>query len=173
MWGSHCPVHPVQMSLRDRHRRHRRAHWPWGVERILPNRRFSDLLRLRIPTSPPRPFTTERRALLAVVARTLEEHKAIDLLMLDLRTLSNATDVFVIASGTSDTHVRALAQHVLEALMLAGDRPHHVEGIESGRWVLIDMVDYVVHIFHPDHRRYYQLERLWADAPPVSVDSLR
>ncbi len=81
------------------------------------------------------------RLLLEVIQRTLEEHKAIDIVMLDLRTLSNATDVFVIASGSSNTHVRALAQHVLNALMKAGDRPHHVEGFESGRWALIDMVD--------------------------------
>ncbi len=113
------------------------------------------------------------RLLLEVIQRSLEEHKAIDIVMLDLRTLSNVTDVFVIASGSSITHVRALAQHVLDALMKAGDRPHHVEGIESGRWALIDMVDYMVHIFHPDLRQYYQLERLWADAPPVSVDSMR
>ena len=126
-----------------------------------------------IPTSPPRPFNAETGMLLEVIVHTLEEHKAIDLVMLDLRTVSDATDVFVIASGSSDTHVRALAQYVLEALAQAGDRPHHVEGIEGGRWALIDMVDYVVHVFHPDHRQYYQLERLWADAPPVSVDSMR
>ena len=103
---------------------------------------------------------------------TLEQHKAIDLVALDLRTVSDATDVFIIVSGSSDTHVRALANHVLAAVRKIGDRPHHVEGIESGRWALIDMVDCVVHIFHPEPRQYYQLERLWADAPPVSVDSM-
>jgi ribosome-associated protein len=104
--------------------------------------------------------------------RTLEEHKAIEIVALDLRRVSDATDVFVIASGSSDTHVRALAQRVYDALLASGDRPHHVEGIESGRWALLDMVDCVVHIFHPELRQYYQLERLWADASPVSIDSL-
>jgi ribosome-associated protein len=88
--------------------------------------------------------------------------------VLDLRTLSDATDFFIIASGTSDTHVRALADHVVQALGQAGRRPHHVEGVTAGRWALLDYVDFVVHIFHPAVREFYQLERLWADAPTVS-----
>lgn len=97
--------------------------------------------------------------------RALTEHQANDLVVLDLRKLSDATDYFVIASGTSDTHVRALAEQVLEACHKAGRRPHHVEGLPAGRWVLIDYVDFVVHVFHPSLREFYQLERLWADAP--------
>jgi ribosome-associated protein len=97
--------------------------------------------------------------------RTLNEHKAYDLVVLDLRRLSDATDYFVIASGSSDTHVRALAEQVLEACRRAGRRPHHVEGLATGRWVLIDFFDFVVHLFHPSLREFYQLERLWADAP--------
>lgn len=93
--------------------------------------------------------------------------------MLDLRALSDATDYFVIASGSSDTHVRALAEHVTEALRRAGRRPHHVEGVTAGRWALLDFVDFVVHVFHPTLREYYQLERLWADAPAVSTGSSR
>jgi ribosome-associated protein len=99
------------------------------------------------------------------VIRALTEHKANDLVVLDLRQLSDATDYFVIASGTSDTHVRALAEQVLEACYQEGRRPHHVEGLTAGRWVLIDYVDFVVHVFHPSLREFYQLERLWADAP--------
>lgn len=99
------------------------------------------------------------------VIRTLNEHKAYDLVVLDLRRLSDATDFFVIASGSSDTHVRALADHVLAACAREGRRPHHVEGLVGGRWVLIDFVDFVVHVFHPSLRGFYQLERLWADAP--------
>lgn len=90
--------------------------------------------------------------------------------MLDLRRVSDATDFFVIASGSSDIHVRALAEHVLEALKQAGRRPHHVEGITAGRWALLDFVDVVIHIFHPTIRAYYQLERLWADAPLVPAE---
>ncbi len=92
--------------------------------------------------------------------------------MLDLRKVSDATDFFVIASGTSDTHVRTLAERVLETVAQDGGRPHHVEGVTAGRWALLDFVDVVVHLFHPTLRAYYQLERLWSDAPVLSVPAL-
>jgi ribosome-associated protein len=103
----------------------------------------------------------------------LEANKAQDVVVLDLRGLCDATDYFVIASGTSDTHVRALAERVIEAMGQVGRRAHHVEGLTSGRWVLLDFVDLVVHVFHPELREFYQLERLWADAPAVSTGSSR
>jgi ribosome-associated protein len=115
--------------------------------------------------------TAERE--LAFVIESLQAHKAQNLLVLDLRGLSDATDFFVIASGTSDTHVRALAENVIEALGHHSSRPHHVEGLSGGRWVLLDFVDFVVHVFHPALREFYQLERLWADAPAVSTGSIR
>lgn len=93
-----------------------------------------------------------------------------DILVLDLRTISNAADYFIIASGTSDTHVRTLAERVLEAVEASGRRPHHVEGIAAGRWALLDFVDMVIHVFHPSLREYYQLERLWADAPVLPAE---
>lgn len=108
-----------------------------------------------------------RRWEIRAAVATLEEHKATDVVVLDLRRLSDATDYFVIASGSSDTHVRALAEHVVEECARRGVRPHHVEGMPAGRWVLIDFVDFVVHVFHPSLRDFYQLERLWADAPAV------
>lgn len=89
--------------------------------------------------------------------------------MLDLRGVSDATDFFVIASGTSDTHVRTLAERVIEAIAHEGGRPHHVEGVAGGRWALLDFVDVVVHVFHPTLRTYYQLERLWSDAPVLEA----
>ena len=103
----------------------------------------------------------------------LEAHKAQDIIVLDVRGLCEATDYFVIASGTSDTHVRALSERVIEEMARAGRRPHHVEGLAGGRWVLLDFVDLVVHVFHPTLRQFYQLERLWADAPAVSTGSSR
>ena len=80
------------------------------------------------------------------------EHKANDVVILDLRGVSDMTDFFVIASGTSDTHVRALGEHVLEELKRDGGGAvaHHVEGLTQGRWVLLDYVDFVVHLFHPE-----------------------
>ena len=103
----------------------------------------------------------------------LDANKAQDVIVLDVRGLCEATDYFVIASGTSDTHVRALAERVIEEMGKAGHRPHHVEGLSSGRWVLLDFVDLVVHVFHPTLRQFYQLERLWADAPAVFTSSSR
>jgi ribosome-associated protein len=96
--------------------------------------------------------------------------KANDVVLLDVRGVTDMTDYFVIASGTSDTHVRSVAEHVLEELRKVGQRAHHVEGVQQGRWVLLDYVDIVVHIFHPTLREFYQLERLWGDATVVAVD---
>jgi ribosome-associated protein len=99
----------------------------------------------------------------------IEDRKGIRIQVLDLRGLSDAADFFVIASGTSDAHVRGLADGVVQAMDRVGLPPHHVEGVQTGRWVLLDFVDVVVHLFHPETRAFYQLERLWQDAPmPVS-----
>jgi ribosome-associated protein len=83
--------------------------------------------------------------------------------------VSNAIDFFVIASGTSDTHVRGIADLVQERMQQAGSRTHHVEGLGAGRWVLLDYIDVVVHLFHPEARAFYQLERLWGDAPELTL----
>lgn len=95
------------------------------------------------------------------------DRKARDLTVLDLRGVNDATDFFVIASGTSDAHVRGLGDAVLERLATRGVPAYHVEGVTGGRWILIDYVDFVVHLFHPEARAFYQLERLWSDAPVV------
>jgi ribosome-associated protein len=111
------------------------------------------------------PATLDVPEELAAAAELAGERKAQDTLLLDLRGISNATDYFLIATGTSDTHVQAIAENVIEGLKKAGHRPAHVEGLRSGRWVLIDYIDFVVHVFHPAARAFYQLERLWGDAP--------
>jgi ribosome-associated protein len=97
--------------------------------------------------------------------------KANHVVMLDLDKVSNATDFFLIASGNSDTHVRAIAEHVMDEMKKEGVRAHHVEGLAQGRWVLIDYVDFVVHVFHPTLRDFYQLERLWGDARIVAIEA--
>jgi ribosome-associated protein len=97
------------------------------------------------------------------------ENKANDVVVLSLKGVSDMTDYFVIASGTSDTHVRSLAEHVQDGLKRDGTTAHHVEGMTQGRWVLLDYVDFVVHLFHPALRNFYQLERLWSDAQVVPV----
>ena len=119
-----------------------------------------------------RPAAEPRRgrpaALVDLVLRAADDLNAKELIALDLRGLNDATDWFVIASGTSDAHVRGIANAVLRKLEEAGTRAHHVEGLPSGRWVLLDFVDVVVHLFHPEARAFYQLERLWNDAPRLA-----
>jgi ribosome-associated protein len=100
---------------------------------------------------------------LSAAIGAIDDLKGRDIVVLDLRGLSEATDYFVVASGTSDAHVRGMAESVLEKLHRRGVRAHHVEG----RWVLLDFVDFVVHLFHPETRSFYQLERLWSDAPEI------
>ena len=90
--------------------------------------------------------------------------KAEDLIVLDLRGISSATDYFVIATGRSDIHVRAIAEHIIDSGKARGARPLHIEGLDEGRWVLIDYIDVVVHVFHPSVREFYRLEELWGDA---------
>ena len=104
-------------------------------------------------------------------ARLCLDNKANDVVLLDLRGVSDMTDFFIVASGTSDTHVRSTAEHVMEEMRKQGARPSHVEGLEQGRWVLLDFVDFVVHVFHPTLRQFYQLERLWGDAEVLQVDA--
>ena len=107
---------------------------------------------------------------LRLAIQAVEDRKGRDVLLLDLRPVTDATDWFLIASGTSDAHVRGLAEAVREALDRQGVHPHHIEGVTAGRWVLLDFVDFVVHIFHPEARAFYQLERLWSDAPVAWQD---
>jgi ribosome-associated protein len=108
-------------------------------------------------------------AVISQVVEALLDRKAVDPVVLDLRGLCTATDYFVIVSGTSNAHVRGMAEHLVTALAPAGLEPHHVEGLAQGRWVLLDYVDFVVHVFHPELRDFYQLERLWGDAPVVAA----
>ena len=110
---------------------------------------------------------TQLRAALAA----MDDLKARQVVILDLRGLTDATDYFVIASGTSDAHVRGIADSVMDKMGRSGVRTHHVEGLNSGRWVLLDYVDFVVHLFHPETRSFYQLERLWSDAPELLASS--
>jgi ribosome-associated protein len=99
------------------------------------------------------------------------DRKANDVVLLNLKPVTDMTDFFVIASGTSDTHVRSVAEHVSAELKKEGLPVYHIEGLAQGRWVLLDYVDFVVHIFHPTLRAFYQLERLWGDAQLMSVSA--
>jgi ribosome-associated protein len=96
--------------------------------------------------------------------------KALELAVLDLRKLADFTDWFVICHGTSDRQVLAIADGIEEQLWReCRRRPSHVEGRRAADWVLLDYVDFVVHVFRPETRSYYRLENLWGDAPRVRV----
>jgi len=107
------------------------------------------------------------KAHLAVHA--LASRRAQDPVMLDLRGLTIITDYFIIVTGSSAINIRALAEAVLEAARKEGIKGIRPEGMDDATWVLIDLGDAVVHIFDTEHRDFYQLERLWADAPRVPL----
>ncbi|HXT18420.1 MAG TPA: ribosome silencing factor [Gemmatimonadaceae bacterium] len=113
--------------------------------------------------------TTNSLALAQRAAQIAIDNKAQDVVLLDLRGVTDMTDFFIIASGTSDTATRSIGEHVLEEMKKEGSPAHHIEGLEKGRWVLLDFVDFVVHVFHPTLRNFYQLERLWADAEQIPI----
>ena len=98
------------------------------------------------------------------------ERKATDVVALELATISGATDYFLLASGGSDVQVKAIAENIVQRLKEVEFRPEHIEGLQGGRWVLIDYVDFVVHVFHEEARSFYQLEDLWGDAPRRKFD---
>lgn len=117
------------------------------------------------------PSTTVPSAALAQrAAQICLDSKANDVVILSLKGVSDVADFFIIASGTSDTHVRSIADHVMVELKKEGTAVHHLEGTTQGRWALLDYVDFVVHVFHPSLRSFYQLERLWGDAEVIPVE---
>jgi ribosome-associated protein len=103
----------------------------------------------------------ESKKLLKLVQTSLEEMKARDLCTLDVRKLTSVADYLVIVSGTSDRHVRSLANRLVETAKAAGQMPIGVEGQESAEWVLVDLADVVVHVMQPRVREFYKLEDLW------------
>ncbi|MBN1212615.1 MAG: ribosome silencing factor [candidate division Zixibacteria bacterium] len=91
--------------------------------------------------------------------------KGFDVKILKLKSLSSVCDYFVIASGEADVQVKAIARAVDDGLREVGYKPYHSEGENEGRWILLDYIDVVVHVFYEPTRKYYALEKLWGDAP--------
>jgi len=108
-----------------------------------------------------RPVSKPKPSLKTVVIDALADMKALEVKVLDVRGLTDVADLMVIASGTSDRHVRSVAQRVVERTKEAGFRPHGVEGQQDGDWVLIDLNEMIVHVMLPRVREFYGLEKLW------------
>ena len=109
--------------------------------------------------------------LVKAAVRALDEKKAEDIEVIQITELSVVADYFVIANGTSNTHVRALASEVEDALSTQGVEAGHIEGRATG-WILLDYGSVVVHVFHKESRAYYNLERLWADGKKIEIDDM-
>lgn len=111
----------------------------------------------------------ESREQVALAARAALDRKAEDLRLLEVAKCCDFTDHFLICSGTNERQVQAIADAIQEALFRAGIKPLHVEGMTNARWVLLDFGgDFVAHIFVESARRFYDLERLWSDAPDIT-----
>ncbi|MBI4364122.1 MAG: ribosome silencing factor [Candidatus Latescibacteria bacterium] len=104
-----------------------------------------------------------------LAARLTLSKRAEDVILLDLRDLEGVCDYFVLATGQSEVQTRAIADAVDEGMRARGIRPWHVEGYEARRWILLDYVDFVVHVFHARAREYYLLDKLWGDAHRETV----
>jgi len=112
--------------------------------------------------------TADIERIVRKVALFTLDKKGEDMVVLDIRKVSDATDFFVMVSGDTDIQARAIADHVVEKVKETEDiKPWHVEGYRPGTWILLDYVDFVLHIFEKDTREYYRLERLWGDAEEV------
>ena len=113
----------------------------------------------------------DRLAKVTLIVEAAQERKVDDIVGLDVREISSFADTFIIATGTSDRHVRSVADSIEAALKAHGEPPMGVEGYDEGRWVLIDCGDTIVHVFQQEIRDHYDLERLWSDAPALELEA--
>ena len=102
----------------------------------------------------------------SIILNTLDSNKALDIISIDLKNKSSMADYMIIASGTSSRHIQALSEMVLEKLKTNGVKNSRIEGKESMDWKLVDGIDLIIHIFHPDKRKFYELEKIWSEIIP-------
>ena len=101
-----------------------------------------------------------------IILDTLDSNKALDIISIDLKNKSSMADYMIIASGTSSRHIQALSEQVLEKLKANGINNSRIEGKESGDWKLVDGIDLIVHIFNPEKRKFYEIEKIWSELVP-------
>ena len=102
----------------------------------------------------------------AIILNTLDSNKALDIVSIDLTCKSSIADYMIVASGTSSRHIQALSEQVLEKIKLNGIKNCKIEGTNSSDWKLIDGIDIIVHIFNPEKRKFYELEKMWSELIP-------
>ena len=108
----------------------------------------------------------KNKDLKSIIIDTLDFNKAIDIISIDLKNKSSMADYMIIASGSSSRHIQALSEQVLEKLKTNGVKNSKIEGKESLDWKLVDGIDLIVHIFNPDKRKFYELEKIWSELIP-------
>ena len=101
-----------------------------------------------------------------LILKTLDSNKALDIISIDLKNKSSMADYMIIASGTSSRHIQSLSEQVLEKLKNNGVKNSKIEGKDSNEWKLVDGIDLIVHIFHPEKRKFYELEKIWSELIP-------
>ena len=109
------------------------------------------------------------RELADKISSAMLEKQGVDIKILELEGLTMMTDYFVICTGTTNAHVRAIASHIGDELIGQKVKPWHIEGGEEMNWLLMDFIDVIVHIFSPEKRQFYGLERLWGDAKIYNI----
>ena len=114
-------------------------------------------------------LTTNQPRLKEIIKLALNK-KADKIIILDVRGLSSLADFFIICHGTSEPQVKAIADHIRKR---TNHKPRHIEGYDNQNWILLDYFDIIVHVFKKDEREYYNLERLWADAPYEEINNER
>lgn len=114
-------------------------------------------------------FNLDSEKLSLLIARLSLEKKAEDVIIMELKEITSITDYFVICSGDSDIQVKAICDHIIEELEKENIQIWHVEGHQALNWILLDLVDVVIHIFRPEVREFYALEKLWGDAKITKV----
>jgi len=102
----------------------------------------------------------------SIILDTLDSNKALDIISIDLKNKSSMADYMIVASGTSSRHIQALSEQVLEKLKANGIKNSKIEGKESNDWKLVDGIDLIVHIFNPEKRKFYELEKMWSELIP-------